>query len=277
MNPESALSMAPRQGAVRSRDALKGPGCMAVLVGLLFASQWLVGNAAPTDNAPRVLVLYANDRLLPADIEGERGFRHALAEHRNPVDICDEFLDVHRFSGATYEETLASYLHNKYASKAPVVVVVGGGQALEFALRFRAQLFPQAPLVHMGAYLRYIQSIPNKPPDLLGVPLQFDFTGTVEQALRSSPDAKKLVVVTGAGPEDRSFEAELRREFSQFASRVQIEFLAGLPAAELTARLRALKTDTIVFTPGYFLDGSGHAVFPVQAAETIAAASAAPV
>ncbi len=277
MNSEPRYSSS--QGTAAFRNGRTAGMCVVALVGFwLFACLPSLSRATSTDNARRILVLYANDRLLPADIEGERGFRTALAGYGDmPLDICDEFLDVHRFSGATHEEDLAAFLHKKYASKPPAVVVVGGGQALEFALRYRMLLFPEAPLVHMGVNRTTLRSIPDKPPDLLGVPMQFDFTGTVEQALRSNPGAKKLVVVTGAAPEDVALEGELRREFAPFASRVQIEFLAGLPGPELASRLRALTTDSVVFTAGYFSDGSGHALFPARAAEAVAAASSAPV
>jgi len=69
----------------------------------------------------------------------------------------------------------------------------------------------------------------------------------------------------------------LRAELSRFNDRVRIEFLAGLPTDELTRRLRGLTADTIVFTPGYYRDGTGRPFIPRQAAELIARASGAPV
>ena len=223
-------------------------------------------------------MLYTSDRLLPADIEADRGFRAALSSVKNIlVEVCDEFLDEPRFGGAVYEQAVATYLHDKYGSRPPEVVVVGGDEALAFTLRQRAQLFPKAPLVHMGVTRSFLQSIRDKPPDLLGVPIQYDYIGTVEQALRSHPQANKLAVITGSAETDRQVETELRTELARFSDRVQIDFLAGLPTEELTRRLRGLGTDTIVFTPGYDRDGTGRLFIPRQATEVLAAASGAPV
>src|SRR4030095_14845470 len=52
--------------------------------------------------------------------------------------------------------------------------------------------------------------------------------------------------------------------------------LAGLPTAAVLQRLGALSKDTIVFTPGYLLDGAGHVSTPRRVADPIGSASAAP-
>ena len=56
---------------------------------------------------------------------------------------------------------------------------------------------------------------------------------TVPDALRWHPKAHQLVVVTGAAPWDREWTARLREELSQFQGRATLEFLSGLPTAEL--------------------------------------------
>jgi signal transduction histidine kinase len=246
---------------------------------LLLGATGSLGHAAPAAMETRtILVLYTSDRLLPADVEADRGFRAAVGRINNVlVEVCDEFLDEPRFGGAEYEKSVATYLRDKYASRPPEIVVVGGEEALAFALRQRPQLFPQVPLVHMGVTQSFLQSIRDKPPDLLGVPIQFDYAGTIQEALRMHPQAKKLVVITGAAESDRKVEAELRAELSRFNNRVRIEFLAGLPTEGLTRRLRGLTTDTVVFTPGYDRDGTGRLFIPRQATELIAGASGAPV
>jgi signal transduction histidine kinase len=267
--------------AARYRDRLTA--CLRFITHtgacLLLAPAWSLLHAGPVAaETHTILVLYTSDRLLPADIEADRGLRAAVSRGNNAlVEVCDEFLDEPRFGGAVYEEAVATYLHDKYASRPPEIVVVGGDEALAFALRQRPHLFPQVPLVHMGVTRSYLQSIRDQPPELIGVPIQYDFTGTIEQALQSHPRAKQLVVITGSAETDRKLEAELRAEFSRFSDRVRIEFLAGLPTEDLTRRVRGLTTDTIVFTPGYDRDGTGRLFIPRQATELIAGASGAPV
>ena len=245
----------------------------------LWVALWMVQTVpAVAGETHDVMVLYSNGRLLPANVEGDRGLRAAVTSiGEGRVELFDEFLDEPRFGGASYEQTVATYLRDKYASRPPEIVMVGGDVALAFVLRNRTQLFPSAPVVHMGVSRSFLQSIQNKPADLIGVPIEYDFSGTIDQALRWHPLARKLVVVTGASAFDRTLETRLRDESARLAGRATVEFLAGLPSAEVLHRLGELGRDAIVFTPGYFQDGAGRAFTPRESVELMTAASAAPV
>ena len=243
----------------------------------VFASLWIALSLVQTVSAAPgethyVMVLYSNDRYLPANEEGDLGLREAVAGLSNGhVELFDEYLDEPRFGGPSYEQTVATYLRDKYASRPPEIVIVGGEVALAFVLRNRMQLFPSAPVVHMGVPRSFLQSIQNKPTDLIGVPIEYDFSGTIEQALRWHPLARKLVIVTGASAFDRTLEARLRGETARLAGRATVDFLAGLPSAEVQHRLGELSRDTVVFTPGYFQDGAGRTFTPRESVELITA------
>ena len=83
--------------------------------------------------------------------------------------------------------------------------------------------------------------------------------------------------MTGVSPQDRLWESELRDDVSRFKDRVTIEFLVGLPTNMVLKRLGQLGNDTVVFTPGYFVDGGGRSFLPREAARIMAAAATAPV
>ena len=234
---------------------------------------------AVAESTHTVVVLYSDDRFLPANIEGDRGFRAALASAgRGRVELFDEHLDHSHFGGSPdYERTVYTYLHDKYSSRAPEIIVAGGNEALDFILRNRLQLFPRVPVVHMGVDRSFLRSIPNLPADVVGVPVQYDAFGTIEQALRLHPLTHRLVIVTGTASSDLDWERQLRGETARLDGRVSVEFLAGLPTAILMRRLAALGPNTIVFTPGYYEDGTGRVVIPRDTVELMAAASTAPI
>jgi C4-dicarboxylate-specific signal transduction histidine kinase len=230
--------------------------------------------AAPTRN---VLMLYSNNRLLPANIEIDRGFRETIAAPttRN-TDIFAEFLDVPAFSGPAYEQDTATYLRQKYAARPPDSIVVAGESALGFVLRHRAELFPDIPVVHVAVAKAFLQSSPPLPPDVIGVPVEYDALGTVELALRFHPNARRLVAVTGSSAWDRERESALRAGLARL-QQPPVEFLAGLPTADVVKRLREFGSDDVVYTPGYFKDGAGREFVPRESVVLMAAASGAPV
>ena len=244
------------------------------LICFLTACSLFLATTATAGETRHVLALYANHRLLPANIEVDRGLHETIS---SSTELSTEFLDYPRFSGELYVRAVTTFLREKYALRPPTLLVLGGDDALAFLLRHRAELFPQVPVVHMGVTRSFLQSIPPLPADIVGVPVEYDFFGTIDQALRWHPQVRRLVVVTGASPWDRAWEARLRDEVTRFQDRVTPEFLAGLPTSAVLNRLRRLDDDAIVFTPGYFADGDGRPFAPREPARLMAAAAAAPV
>ena len=235
--------------------------------------------AAMADHkAANVLVIYSNGRLLPANVEADRGLREALSGGAGPaVNVFDEFLDVPRFSGAAFQASMSTYLREKYAAQRPSVIVAGGPEALTFCLANRTELFPGVPIVHMAVSDVFLSKLGRLPADVQGVPIVYEFARTIEQALAWHPQARHLVLVTGTSPQDREWEAQLRREVPRFTARVHPEFLAGLTTPALQQRLAQLKDDTVVFAAGYFRDGDGREFTPRDAVQGMTAVSGAPV
>ena len=237
--------------------------------------QWGASSSAETPK--RVLVIYENNRLLPANIEADRGLNEVIASAGKLVDVRAEFLDYPDFGGDEYVRTITTYLQSKYNKLRPDVLVAGGEGALEFLVRTRPQLFSGVPVVHMGVDRKFV-NVRTLPPDVHGIPVQYDAIGTVEQALKWHPKASRLAVVTGASPEDREWEALLRRELPRFSGHLNtIEFVAGLPTADVRTRVNGLGKDAIIFTPGYFQDGAGQTFAPREVAKIIATAAPVPV
>jgi signal transduction histidine kinase len=256
--------------SIRRTIRRSGWACCQALV-LLLAM--LLSPRPVLADGPNVLVLFSNGRLLPANVEVERGLRQSLSpEHHG--SLFEEFLDAPRFRGAEFERAAVDYLRSKYRSRRLAIVVAAGPESLAFILAHRSVLFPGVPVVHLGVSRSQLG-----PPsaDVLGVPIEYDFMGTLDQALRWHPLARQVVVVTGTSSHDRMLEARLRAEVLHLQPRATFEFLAGVPDAELVRRLGALKGDSIVFSPGYFMNGDGAEMSPRESARYLAALSAVPV
>ena len=228
--------------------------------------------------AVNVLVIYSNGRLLPANVEGDRGLREALkGAAGQTVNVYDEFLDIPRFGGAELRETMSTFLRAKYATRAPDVIVAAGPEALAFCLDNRPRLFPGVPIVHMAVSEAFLAGLGPLPADVAGIPIVYEFARTIEQALGWHPKARRLVLVTGTSPQDREWEAQLRREVPLIKGAARPEFLAGLPTPALLQRLAELRDDSIVFAAGYFRDGDGRDFTPREAVLGMTAAAGAPV
>jgi len=256
---------------LRGLAAASGMLCLAV-------SLLLEAGTASAIAAKNVLILYSNNRLVPGNVAVDRGLVAALSSGGGrTVRIYSEFLDQPEFSGNAYEDLVVAYLHGKYAASPPDAMVAVSDSALSFVVRRRAQLFPNVPIIYAAVSADVLQSFRPLPADIIGVANDYDYSGTITQALRWHPNARRLVVVTGASSEDLAVEAILRRDVPAIVDGVTAEFWAGLPAAVLQERLSHLGSDAVVFTVGFFQDGDGNRFIPRDAAALIARASSAPV
>ena len=245
----------------------------ALIVGLLAFGP----PAIAAGTSKHVLVIYANNRLVPAVSEVDRGLFDSLQSPDTRRVMSAEFLDYPYFNGKEFHDALVTFLREKYVLRPPDVIIAVGEEALDFLLRSRSEFLPLTPVVHLGVDPLVLRAMSPLPADVIGVPVNYDFSGTIEQALRWHPQARRLVLITGAAATDRLWESRLRGEVSRFEDRVTIEFLAGLPTSVLLRRLGQLGKDAVIFTTGYYEDGAGRHFVPREAARMIAAAAKAPV
>jgi signal transduction histidine kinase len=248
----------------------------SIVAGLLGASGSL---ATAAESARNVLVLYSNTRLLPANVQVDRGLRKAFEDpEAGPVLLFEEFLDVPRFNGQAHFDLVVEYLREKYESQPPDVIVAVGETALDFLLRHRLEMFPRVPMVHAGVSASLLPSVAPLPADVVGIPFESDVRGTIDQALLWHPQARRLVLVTGNSIlEDTLWTDRLRDEAIHYQDRVTVEHLVGLQTPEIHSRLAELGDDAVVFTPSYFEDGEGRKILPRDSAQAMVAASTAPV
>ena len=97
----------------------------------------------------RVLVLYSDERLLPANIVIDESIRATFAVGEGShVEFHSEFLDAARFPGEVHEQQQRDFLREKYQDRRPDLLIAVSGTALEFLVKYRAELFVGVPIVY---------------------------------------------------------------------------------------------------------------------------------
>ena len=97
---------------------------------------------------------------------------------------------------------MRQFLQEKYAATRIDLVISTSPFALDFVLQHRNALFPNVPFVYalVSPYELPAQRLPN---DVIGILDRFDLAKTLEMALRLQPQARRVVVVTGADAFDK--------------------------------------------------------------------------
>ena len=257
----------------------RGDGGRGVVL-LLWLFAWLgvLGPLAAGAEPPRVLILFSNDRLLPANQRIDEGIRRALdpADNQSSVTFFAEFLDAIRLGGAEREAAMERYLQERYQGIPPQVLVALGPQALEFLVRRRETLFPGTPLVFGGVSAESAEPLRGV-PGVTGLPMELTVAPAIGALLAMRPQTREIVLVHGAAEFDRSWRDVALTQSARFRDRVRITDFPELPLAELRDRLARLPPDAGVVYLSYFQSPTGETYTPARVARDVAAASSAPV
>ena len=194
-----------------------------------------------------------------------------------PLAFHSEYLDLGTFDQTeSFERELVAYLAAKYARTKLDLVAVEASQALRFALRHRARLFPGVPIAFNSVIRHAAADIPLD-AGVSGVWLSIDWAGTLAAARRLQPDLERAVVVTGASPVDRVGAAEARAQLSRLEPPIAISYLEGLALGTVLERVAALPARSVVLLGALLTDATGRRFSGPETTALIAAASAVPV
>src|SRR3954452_18391482 len=161
----------------------------------LFAS---IHSAAADTLARSILVLNQSEVSGPFYYQIFSGLRAAVnANTGSHTTLYSENLDLSRFEGTAYQETLQRHLKEKYRDRPIGVVVAVGSATLSLVLRWREELWPDTPVVFaMLDEPGFAQLKP--PPDITGAIVNVKLADTIAAARAVVPNLKRIVFVGDA-------------------------------------------------------------------------------
>src|SRR5260221_2791716 len=260
------------------------PSMWIVRLRSLGATMLLILNLAGTSAAgqapapgQRVLMLYSDERLLPANIIMDEAIRAAFAVGtKNRVEFYSEFLAVASFRSEEQQQRQWNFFRDKYRERPPDLVIAVSGCALVFLAERRVELFAGVPIVYCS-----VAGDPH-PEHLLDariaeVTVPDGIAPTLEMMLRLHPDTRQVAVVSGSGPRDRQVADVFRQELTPFGNRVAFTWLTNLSMEELRGELSRLADHAVVLYLTMFQDAAGKTFTWRQALEAFAPATRAPI
>jgi signal transduction histidine kinase len=250
---------------------------------VLLLASWLALAAgievAPAEEVQqRVLMLHSQNALTPATVTaGEAAKRRLTSQTRVRLDVYSEFLDFARFAGADHEARTARHLAEKYSDRKPALIMAIGPQSLQFANRNRTSPVFDAPIVFCCTSRARLDGLVPAAAPVTGIISEFDLAKTLSLAQRLQPDARNLVVISGATEFDRQWGQIARRHLGPYEQRYDTKYWEALRHEDLIDRLKSIPRDTIVILLTVFADGAGRFFVPRDVARELASVSAAPV
>lgn len=260
----------------RTARALAAVGRVAPLVAVVLAMLSLPARAQAVEGAHRrFLLVYSAHSTLAANVEATAGVAAAFDRAlKADYEIYAEYRDDQRFPGPDADRAFAEDMERKYRGRPFDAILALGRGALDYAVAHRAGLGLDVPIVFAGVSETALAGV-ELPADVYRVASDYSVPGTLALARRLQPKAHRVVVMTGSGAFDRSWEEYARRDLANLDG-LTVDFVSGLTLEGFQQLAARLDRDTILIILTIYEDAAGRQFTPVNAAALIAERSGAP-
>ena len=250
---------------------------LAVLIGIgTIGTVSVTAEAQNLNQGKRVLFIssysYGWDTV-QTQIEGIK----AGVDENTTIDY--EFMDTKRFRTDEWLNMFHDMLKYHLENTDPYdVVIVGDDAALQFAMEYREELFPEIPVVFEGVNDEEYAMKAAENPLVTGIIEKLSVEKNIDMALKVNPTADKVVAILD---DSVTADAERKNFYNSAENYPELEF-SEINAAELeTARLQQAisKVDdkTILIYIVMSKDGSGKQYTSDQAVRMVVNYSKVPV
>jgi signal transduction histidine kinase len=244
------------------------------IVGLLVL---LAPMALAQERRPHsVLVLDQSDLRGPFYYQLSAGLRGTLSGHADArVTIYGENLDLTRFGGAAYAESMKRHFREKYRDRPIGVIIAIGVGTLEHALQWREELWPGVPIVFAMLDETDFAKL-GRPADVTGVVVRNPLTGAI-RAARAVVPGLDTVALVGDDWDRQVLFSHWDREIPAATSGLKVIDMVGQKMADIKNRVADLPARSAIIYTAVFSDGEGTFYPPSTALGIIAKKANRPI
>lgn len=189
----------------------------------------------------------------------------AVLKNRPGLHYMHDYVDTSDLGEDSYQRLLASLLSAKYRHVLPDVVIVSNAGTLDFVLKYRQEIFPEATVVYCGLNMPWDRMV-YKAPNLKGLATWPDMGGTLRLIGRMHPSLDTLYVIVDNSAEAGVLEGLFRRE----AGNIKFKILSNWMYQELSDNLRALPQGNAALILSMRRDAAGNTLEPQQIRSIVA-------
>jgi signal transduction histidine kinase len=244
------------------------------IVGLLVL---LAPMALAQERRPHsVLVLDQSDLRGPFYYQLSAGLRGALGGHADArVTIYGENLDLTRFGGAAYAESMKRHFREKYRDRPIGVIIAIGVGTLEHALQWREELWPGVPIVFALLDETDFAKL-GRPADVTGVVVRIPLTGAI-RAARAVVPGLDTVALVGDDWDRQVLFGHWDEEIPAATSGLKVIDMVGQKMADIKKRVADLPARSAIIYTAVFSNGEGTFYPPSTALGIIAKKANRPI
>jgi len=244
-------------------------GLVRILIVCLLASLSRECIAADGPRQRSILVLEEADFRSPFYLEIFAGIRAAAKQNGNVhTVIYGESLDLARFPGTNYEESLIGHLKTKYAQRPIDVIVSIGVSSAKFLQRRKQEIWPAAPVVY-----GFVPDLPETRalflPNSTAVFARVRPAQLLTAARAVVPDLTRVVLVGEAWKNPLTY-GYWKQDFAAAMPDLEVTDLSGAVLRDVRKQVASLPDRSAILTSAMYSDGEGTYYSPAAALARVA-------
>ncbi len=184
------------------------------------------------------------------------GMRSELSGNPDaPTAIYVEHLDLHRFRGPEYQDSLRQYFSTKYRDRPIGVIATIGPLAFEYGMRLRTSLWPTVPLVFAAIPDQSAPS-PGLTSGVTGTTVPMSLASMIKASRMLDPNLKRLALV-GDRLDTHPYYFPFSKELPLASQEFEFIDLTGLPIPMVKERVANLPDHTTILYTGINANAGG--------------------
>ncbi len=225
----------------------------------------------------QVLILNSYHQGMIWTDEETDGIISEIREAEKNVSFHVEYMDWKNYASNRNWSLLHEYYKYKYADKKLDIILTTDDAALIFALRYRLELFSNAPIVFCGVNKEGVELITKGFDRVTGVIEEVDPTKTLEFAYSLNPQIKKINIIYDNSESGRSTGQIVKEAIKKFNPKLEVIPWNKLSFEEVTERAGQVNEDEIILFCTYYSDVKNNIVAMDYATREVCKASKGPV
>ena len=224
----------------------------------------------------KILILHSYHKGYLWTDQLQAGIDEILSRHLN-IDIDIEYFDSKKHYNIHTNSIYEKFLKEKYASRKYDVIIATDDNAFEYALKKRAKLFNDAPIVFTG--VTYFDK--NKyegVSNYTGVNEKAGIAVNIELIKKTRPNTKEIIVITDNTVTGKIIQKEVKKIINENNNEFQkISLVHNTTLDRLIDLVQNLKKDSALLYSFFLLDNNGEYLEYYKAISMISKVSRVPI
>ncbi len=182
------------------------------------------------------------------------GITAALSELDTEYTTYTESLDFKRFPENKYQELILEKFAYKYQYEKIDIIITTDDQALLFALKYRKELFSNAPIVFCGVYKESAEKLMKTNQNLTGVYEKLDINTTLQYAMRLNKDLEKIYLISEMTDIGMTTERMISDTVRSTYPELTVISLSEMDFNEMLNFVSTLDSKSVIMLGAYSLD-----------------------